>query len=119
VGDGEFTTTKMILGFDLCGAPGNSQTVSLPEDKTTAYIEDLKGALDNPQHYISFQSFKNIHGRLVHAAMVILSLASFLTPCDQILAKALWDKLQGCCAVGCALSLPRCSGAVIQSEPYD
>jgi hypothetical protein len=53
------------------GRPGCHRTVGIPANKADAYIEAIQEALDAPRHYISFQAFQKIHGKLVHASSAL------------------------------------------------
>jgi hypothetical protein len=68
--DGRFLLDKLILGFAFNGKSSSMRTVGLSHDKATAYISDIRNALDQPQRYISKPEFQKLHGRLNHASQV-------------------------------------------------
>jgi hypothetical protein len=83
--DGLFDILKIFLGFLLDGRPGCHRTVGHPADKAATYINAIQEALDSPRHYISFQAFQKIHGKLVHASSALPCMGGFMSVFNKIL----------------------------------
>jgi hypothetical protein len=84
--DGRFLLDKLILGFAFKGKSSSMSTVGLSHDKATAYISDIRNALDRPQRYISKLEFQKLHGRLNHASQVIPCMGGFMSELNKTLS---------------------------------
>lgn len=86
--DGRFAVSKVLLGFLVHGAPFDGRLVGLPADKAARYIMELDRALDLPRHWISFKAFQKLHGKLVHASLVMPCMQGFMSVLNTILQLA-------------------------------
>jgi hypothetical protein len=87
-GDGQFRREKLILGFAFHGGTGSDRMVGLSVEKATSYLDDLRAALERPQHCISKAEFQKLHGRLTHASQVMPCMGGFMSVLNQVLASA-------------------------------
>ena len=87
-GDGLLQDSKVLLGFLVRGSPGPGRLVGLPADKASRYISELDKALQNPRHWISFNAFQKLHGKIVHAALVLPCMLGFLSVLNRTLQQA-------------------------------
>jgi hypothetical protein len=86
--DGMFLTSKIILGFLFQGSNRSNRLVALPKEKAESYVRHIRDALDRQQHYISKSDFQKLHGRLVHASLVMPCMSGFMSELNRTLAAA-------------------------------
>jgi hypothetical protein len=87
-GDGKFREEKLILGFAFKGGAGSDRTVGLSVEKATAYLDDIRTALERPQRHMSKAEFQKLHGRLTHASQVMPCMGGFMSEMNEVLASA-------------------------------
>ena len=86
-GDGTFSTTKCVLGFDF---NGEDKTIWLEEEKRAALLTILKGwlrAANRSQCGIALEEFESVTAKLRHAFTVIPEGKGLLSPCNWVLRK--------------------------------
>ena len=86
-GDGEYATTKTILGFELDGV---SKTIWLEEAKRAYLLTVLKGWIRTGQSGtagIPYKDFESVVAKIRHAFTAIPAGRGLLTPCNRILQK--------------------------------
>jgi hypothetical protein len=85
--DGEYLTTKTILGFDLDGV---NKTLWLKEAKRAHLLTVLDGWIRLSRSGttgVLFEEFKTVVAKICHAFTAILAGWGLLTPCNKILQK--------------------------------
>ena len=86
-GDGEYATTKTVLGFELDGI---AKTIWLEEAKRAYLLTVLKGWVRSAQSStigIEFKDFESIVAKIRHAFTAIPAGRGLLSPCNKILQK--------------------------------
>jgi hypothetical protein len=85
--DGEYLTTKTILGFDFDGI---NKTLWLEEAKRAHLLTVLHGWIRLSRSGttgVPFKEFKMVVAKICHAFMTIPAGQGLLTPCNKILQK--------------------------------
>jgi hypothetical protein len=84
-GDGDYRSTKSILGFEFDGV---EKTIWLEEDKRMTLLTILKSWLrtaSRSRHGIKFKEFESIIAKVRHAFTVLPEGRGLLSPCHAIL----------------------------------
>ncbi len=83
--NGEYSTTKTILGFDF---NGDDKTIWLEEAKRAHLLTVLHGWIrlsKSGTHGIPFKEFETVVAKIRHAFTAIPAGRGLLTPCNKIL----------------------------------
>ena len=86
-GDGVFSTTKCVLGFDFDGV---DKTIWLEEEKRAALLTILQGWLRSSRRSrggISLGEFESVTAKLRHAFTALPAGKGLLSPCNWVLRK--------------------------------
>ena len=85
-GEGVYSTTKTLLGFDF---DGKRKTLWLEEEKRAKLLITLKGWIRSAsgERGVSFKEFESITAKLRHAFMALQGGKGLLSPCNRILQK--------------------------------
>jgi hypothetical protein len=78
-GDGNFDTTKTLIGFVFNGI---KRTVCLPKDKAKKYIKEAHAMLR--QAAIPWKAFQTTVGKLRHATLILPATQGFFTPLNNV-----------------------------------
>ncbi len=81
-GDGQWATTKEILGWTIDGA---SRSISLPIEKYNKLISDL--SLFGKRRFIQIKTLQKLQGRLIHASFGIPNGKGLLSPLIALVTK--------------------------------
>ena len=79
-GDGNFNTTKMLIGFIFDGI---KRTIRLPKEKAMRYIKEAHAMLRRKR--IPMKTFQTVVGKLRHAALILPATQGFFTPLNNVL----------------------------------
>jgi hypothetical protein len=80
---GLFDVLKIILGFLLDGRPGCHRRSSGGQSRHLHRSHPRSAG--QPHHYISFQAFQKIHGKLFHASSALPCMGGFMSVFNKIL----------------------------------
>ncbi len=78
VGDGNFTTTKDLIGFAFNGV---KQTVHLPKAKALAYIKEMHRMLRRKT--VPLKQLQMLVGKLRHASIILPAVKGFFSPINN------------------------------------
>ena len=79
-GDGNFDTTKEMIGFKFCGI---KRTVCLPVAKAKRFIKETHTMLRRKR--IPLKLLQTVVGKLRHAAVILPAARGFFTPLNNIM----------------------------------
>ena len=79
-GDGNFDTTKEMIGFRFCGI---KRTVCLPAAKAKRFIKETHTMLRRKR--IPLKLLQTVVGKLRHAAVILPAARGFFTPINNIM----------------------------------
>jgi hypothetical protein len=87
-GEGQYSTLKMLLGFDF---NGKQKTLWLEEEKQAKLLSNLKGWIRSAEHEpgpgVAFKEFELITEKLCHAFLALQGGKGQLSPCNRLLRK--------------------------------
>jgi len=79
-GDGNFDTTKEMIGFKFCGI---KRTVCLPAAKAKRFIKETHTMLRRKR--VPLKLLQTVVGKLRHAAVILPAARGFFTPLNNIM----------------------------------